>query len=120
MNNEIELLFKNFIVDGKKIPVEFANYEGSSEEYVVYFSNGEHGSSYSDDKLDTTTVEYDFNIYSKSNFLNILNELKKILYKNGWNFIEDSEDIYESDTHFFHKVTTWNKERDEIIWQELD
>ena len=118
MNEEIEKIFADFTVDNRKIPIEFGNYEGSSEDYVVYYSNGERGSSYYDNKIASVTIEYDFNIYSKSNFLNILNELKKILYKNGWDFIEDSEDIYENDTHFFHKVTTWSKERDDLKWLE--
>lgn len=111
MNNEIEMLFSNFIV-----PVVFGNYTGKEEKYVVYFSNGETPVFYGDDKVLASVNTYDFNIYTKGNYLNILNELKKILSDNGWNWVEDGEDIYEDDTHFFHKVTTWSKERIDFKW----
>lgn len=118
MNNIIENIFNNFVVDGKEIPVEFGKYEGSSEIYIVYFSNGETPDFYGDDKILASKNTYDFNIYTKGNFFNILNKVKEKLYDNGWEWIEDSEDIYEEDTRFFHKVTTWSKERNDFRWQE--
>ena len=113
MNSEIKTIFSNFIV-----PVEFGKYRGNEEEYVVYFSNGETPALHADDSVIASNNTYDFNIYSKGNYLNILNEVKKKLNDNGWTWIEDSEDIYEEDTRFFHKVTTWSKERNDFEWQE--
>ena len=90
--------------------------DAGSNVLPVYFSNGETPVFYGDDKVLASVNTYDFNIYTKGNYLNILNELKKILSDNGWNWVEDGEDIYEDDTHFFHKVTTWSKERNDFKW----
>ncbi len=118
MNSEIETIFSDFIVDNVKIPVEFAKYNGDSEIYIVYFSNGETPSLNADDEVIASENTYDFNIYTKGNYLNILKEVKRKLNDNDWNWVEDSEDIYEDDTRFFHKVTTWSKERNDFEWQE--
>lgn len=112
MNDEIELMFKNFAVDNKKIPVEFMNYFGKEETFIVYNSLGETPSLHGDDEAIASTNTYDFNIYTKGNFLPILKEIKKILKANKWRWQEDSEDLYEEDTRYFHKVTTWSKEGD--------
>lgn len=114
MNSEIENLFSNFIVDNKKIPVSFLEYTGGKETYVVYNSLGEEPTFFGDNEVLASEDTYDFNIYTKGNFLKILRELKKKLKNNGWTWNEDSEDIYEEDTGYFHKVTTWSKERNDF------
>lgn len=106
MNDEIELMFSNFLC-----PVEFMDYKGNEETYVVYHSTGEVPALHGDNRVLGSIDTYDFHIYTKGNYLTILKELKKILENNGWSWIEDSEDYFESDTHFFNKVTTWSKER---------
>ena len=113
MNSEIETIFSDFMV-----PVVFGKYTGTEEQYVVYFSNGETPIFHGDNKVLASSNTYDFNIYTKGNYLNILNELKKKLNDNGWTWVEDGEDIYEEDTRFFHKPTTWSKERNDFEWQE--
>lgn len=111
MNAEIEQIFSNFIVNDKQIPVEFLDYQGSEETYIVYSSLGEEPSFFGDNEVLVSEDTYDFDIYTKGNFLDILKQLKKILNENGWTWIEDSEDLYEKDTGYFHKATTWSKER---------
>lgn len=118
MNSEIETIFSNFVVDNVEIPVEFLNYQGNKETFIVYNSLGETPELSADDRVIASENTYDFNIYTKGNYLNILNEVKKKLNDNDWNWIEDSEDIYEDDTRFFHKVTTWSKERNDFEWLE--
>ena len=112
MNDEIELMFKNFTVKNKKIPVEFMNYTGKEETYVTYISLGETPELHADNEAIASINTYDFDIYTKGNFLPILRELKKILKANKWRWQEDSEDMYEEDTRYFHKVTTWSIEGD--------
>lgn len=111
MNSEIEEMFSNFTVNEKQIPVSFVDYQGSEETYIVYNSLGEEPIFFGDNDVLASENTYDFNIYTKGNYLDILKETKKVLKNNGWTWEEDSEDLYETDTHFFHKVTTWSKER---------
>ena len=118
MNEEIEMLFKGFKVDEELVPVIFMSYdplydsdEINYENYVTYASNGETPSLHADDVLLASNESYDFNIHTKHNFFPILNEIKKILETNGWNWVEDSEDFFDSKSRYFQKVTTWSKER---------
>lgn len=111
MNNEIKKIFSNFIVDNQKIPVEWQKYLGTEETYVVYSSLGEKPELHANDIPIASVDTYDFDIYSKSNYLNILKEIKNKLISAGWTWIEDSEDLFEEDTGFYHKITTWCKEK---------
>lgn len=110
-NQELENLFIDFTVNGEKIPFEFLDYIGEKEKYIVYNSQGEEPVFFGNDEVLATVCTYDFNIYAKGNYLDILEEIKKKLNDADWVWIEDSEDIYEKDTRFFHKSTTWQKER---------
>lgn len=110
-NQELETLFADFTVNNKKIPFEFLDYEGTEETYIVYNSLGEEPVFFGDDEVLATVSTYDIHIYTKGNYLDILKEVKKKLYNADWTWDEDSEDLYEKDTRFFHKVTTWQKER---------
>ena len=111
MNNEIENLFKDFKVKEKPIEVSFLNHKGSEETYIVYSSIGERPDFWGDDEILSSLDTYDFDIYTKGNYLDILKEIKKKLKENNWTWVEDSEDMYEEDTKYFHKTTTWTKER---------
>ena len=106
MNDIIETLFNNFTVDGVAIPVEFLNYQGHGEPYVVY-SNYDKDNSYSaDDDLAGYVTYYDFDVYGKGNIEPIIEAVKKILKGAGWTWQprRDSPDFYEADTEYYHKT----------------
>ena len=113
MNEELENIFKDFKVNKKPIEVSFLKHKGKSETYVVYSSIGETPDFWGDNEVLASINTYDFDIYTKGNYLDILKEVKKILKENGWTWVEDSEDMYEEDTRYFHKTTTWSKERND-------
>ena len=52
-----------------------------------------------------------FDIYTKGNYLNILKAVKKKLKDNEWSWISDSADMYETDTKYYHKTATFEKEQ---------
>lgn len=114
MNSEIERIFKNFQVEEETIPVSFLVYKGNSEKYITYQSTSDEPVLACDDEIETSVIEYDFDIYSKGNYLKLLEEVKKILKSNGWLWVGDSPDMYEQDTGFYHKTTTFQKERSVI------
>jgi len=111
VNETIETLFANFIVDGKKIPVEFMEYEGDSDTYITYQEIGVQSGLCADNMPQYEIAIYDFDIYSTNNYLKVLKELKKKLLENGFVWNEDSEDMFEHETRFFHKTTTFEIER---------
>lgn len=110
MNSEILKIFKDFTVDGERIPVDWLRYKGKAKKYVVFSCLGGNADFSADDDCEYSVKQYDFDIYSDSNYLNILKAVKKLLKNNGWAWYEDSPDMYEEDTKLYHVTTTFEKE----------
>ena len=106
MNELIESILANFTVDGVAIPVSFMFYEGHGEPYVVYMQQDADGSLSGDDELLGYVDYYDFDVYAKGNYLNIIESLKAILKANNfvWQPSRTSQDFYEVDTGYYHKT----------------
>lgn len=111
VNSEIKKLFENFTVDGVSIPVVFLRYKGDKETYVTYTQISIDNTFNTDDELDAYIVNYDFDVYTKGNYLKIIEAIKEILEANGWDWqpMNDSPDMYESDTGYFHKTVCFSK-----------
>lgn len=106
MNEIIENIFENFTVDNVQIPVSFLYYNGHSKSYVTYNNTNTGSTSYCDDGLEHYVETYDFDIYSKGNYLKIVEGVKNLLEANGfiWQPSMTSADLYEEDTGYFHKT----------------
>lgn len=106
MNELIESIFQNFTVDDVEIPVSFMFYEGHGEPYVVYMQQDAAGSLSGDDELIGYVDYYDFDVYSKGNFLKIVESIKTLLKNNNfvWQPSRSSQDMYETDTGYYHKT----------------
>jgi len=111
MNNELQTIFTNFAVGGVNIPVSFIRYTGKSTTYITYQEIQEDTSFSADDDLQAYVTYYDFDIYSKSNYLNIIESVKKVLKDNGWEWQPSmtSQDLYEDDTGYYHKTLCFAK-----------
>lgn len=106
MNELIQSIFKDFTVDGVKIPVSFMYYEGHGEPYIVYMEQDADSSYSGDDELLGYVVYYDFDVYSQGNYLKVIEALKDKLKENGfiWQPSRSSIDMYENDTGYYHKT----------------
>ena len=106
MNELIVSLFQNFIVDGQQIPVKYLYYEGHDEPYVTYMHMDADGSFSGDDELLGYVDYYDFDVYSKSDYTDIVESVKQLLTQNGfvWQPSRSSADMYEADTGYYHKT----------------
>lgn len=115
MNSEIQELFENFTVEGKSIPVAFLRYRGKETTYITYQEIQEDNSFSADDDLQAYVTYYDFDIYSKSNYLTIMESVKEILKANGWIWQPSmtSQDLYEDDTGYYHKTLCFAKVKEE-------
>lgn len=109
MNSEIEAILEELIIDNKKIPFAYMDYKGKSSSYLTYHLISKEPS-YADDYPFFVVCTYDFDIYSKKNYLKIEEKLKQLLLDNDWVWVEDMEDEYETDTLYFHKTITFRKE----------
>jgi len=120
MNALIEQALANFIVDGKEIPVSFLFYEGHDDAYIVYMQQDMNNSLTGDDDLIGYVSYYDFDVYSKGNYTNIISMLKLKLKEVGfvWQPSRSSIDMYETDTGYYHKTLNFaifKNAEDEII-----
>ena len=110
MNSVIETIFQNFEVNGELIPVSFLRYNGKKTSYVTYMQTDSDNSISGDNELLGYVSYYDFDVYSKGNYLKIV---KKIMKAGGfmWQPSRTSEDMYEDDTGYFHKTLCFAIER---------
>lgn len=106
MNELIEQILANFTVDDTPIPVSYMFYEGHGEPYIVYMQENADNSLSGDDELIGYVDYYDFDVYAKGNYNNIVKSLKQILVANGfvWQPSRSSADMYETETEYYHKT----------------
>lgn len=106
MYEELKALFDDFQVNGVSIPVALLFYDGHGEPYVVYREYDKDNSYSSDDEISGYITYFDFDVYSKGNFLPIIEAIKSILKNAGWTWQprRDSPDMYEADTGYYHKT----------------
>lgn len=114
MNREIEQLFNDFNVDGVDIPIAFIRYRGDLKTFITYHEIDNQPRVEADNKPIYSVSEFDFDIYTDGNYLNIVSEVKKILINNDYVWIDDSPDMFEEDTRLYHKTITFAKERSVI------
>ena len=115
MNEIIEAAFTDFSVDGVEIPVKFLRYEGHGEPYITYQQTDAEMSISADDDLLGYVDHYDFDIYSKGNYIPIIDAVKAVMKSIGFRWItsDTSGDMYETETGYYHKVLSFAIHREE-------
>jgi uncharacterized protein (DUF302 family) len=112
-NTVIEEIFANFAVGGVEIPVAFLFYNGNRTTYVTYQQTDASNELSGDDELENYVDFYDFDVYSKGNYIPIVEALKIKLKDAGfkWHPARSSGDMYEPDTKLYHKSLSFSIER---------
>lgn len=113
INSVIEQLFTNFTVDGVVIPVSFLRYTGNKTTYITYMLTDTNNSLSAEDQIENYVDLYDFDIYSKGNYLKIIEEVINKMTQAGfiWQPSQSSGDMYEDDTGYFHRTLCFAIER---------
>ena len=112
MNEEIRTIFGDGItVKETIIPVAHLRYKGKSKTFAVWSLMGETPELIADDEPLYSVVSVDINIYSDSNYLDLITEVKRLMKENEWIWVEDSSEMYEEDTGLYHICSTFEKER---------
>lgn len=113
MNDEILNVFKDFEVDGVQIPVALIKYDGHGEPYVVFSREDDANTLSADDALQAWVTYYDFDIYSKSNYLSIVQAVRDRLEEAGWTWqpSRSNFDNFEQETGYYHVTLNFAKER---------
>lgn len=112
MYKEIKSILGNSIkVGSKSIPVEHLKYKGKSKTFVTWTLLSESPSLFGDDEALCSVAGVDIDVFSDGNYLDIMKEIKIVMKDNGWQWDEDSEEMYEEDTELYHRTITFQKER---------
>lgn len=106
-NSEIETALSHL-----GVPVAFMFYEGDETTYVTYMQTDKESIEAGDDEVLGCVQYYDFDVYSKGNYLTVINNLIDLMVDAGWTYqpSRDSPDLYERDTKYFHKTISLAKE----------
>ncbi len=110
MENEIKKILK------LDVPVAHLKYKGRQKNYVIWSIIEEEPSFSSDDEITNSGTTVDIDVYSDSNYLKIVNSIKKIMKENDWIWNGDSQELFEEETGLYHKTSSFKKERN-IEWQ---
>lgn len=112
-NSLIEQIFAGFTVGGVEIPVKFLRYNGDADTYITYQHTDSQNPLSGDDELLNYVDFYDFDFYSKGNYLPIIEAAKVILKNNGftWRPTRSSSDMFDPDTKLYHKTLSFSIER---------
>ena len=106
LNSIITGLLANFTVDGTTIPAKWQYYQGHGEPYLTWQQVDMDNSYAGDDSLLGYVTYIDFDVYSKGNYMRIIEELYALLTNNHFTFqpSRTSADMYEVDTGYYHKT----------------
>lgn len=115
LNAEIERVL-NDQTTGLGVPVAFMFYDGNAETYVTYMQLDKDNVLAGDDAILGCVQYYDFDVYSKFNYLTVVTNLINKLTAAGWTYqpSRDGPDLYERDTKYFHKTICLAKESEVI------
>ena len=115
MNELIQTIFQGFTVDGVSIPVKYMFYEEHGEPYITYQEVDADNPLDADDDLWLYVDYYDFDVYSKGNYLEIVEKVKEKLKENDFVWIpgNSSSDMYETETGYYHKTLNFAHVRKE-------
>ena len=93
------------------VPVAHLKYKGNNKTYVVWTIIDEMPAFSSDDEITDSEVNVDIDIYSDSNYLKIMKDIKNKMKENEWIWNGDSVEMYEEDTGLYHKTISFKKGR---------
>ena len=122
MIDTITSLFNGFTVNGVAIPVVFTYYFGHGEPYVTFYESDDDNSFGGDDELEMYVAYYDFNVYARTDYLAIFEELRTRLESIGLRFqpSRSSSMMYETDTRYYHRTYCFAYiQQDSINEQEI-
>lgn len=99
-------------LDDIKVEHGYMHYDGDADTYITYMQTDKSNTLAGDNTVIGCVVYYDFDIYSRGNWLDLVDTLVETMEGYGWTYepSRDSPDMYETDTRFYHKTICMAKE----------
>jgi hypothetical protein len=102
INPLVEKAFKDFTVDGEKIPIFFMHYDGKSAKYLTYYQWSETPTLFTDNSNQNEAAYGTIDVWSSGNYKNIVEATKETLKQNNFTWTDTASEMYESDTGYYH------------------
>ena len=108
-NNEIIMSALNGqITQGtKNVPIAYMQYKGDSQTYITFREIDKTPEFSADNECEYSIAKFTVDIFSKGNLLDIVSQVKEKMKANDFSWFEDSPDLYEEDTKYYHKALTF-------------
>ncbi|MPM61780.1 hypothetical protein SDC9_108640 [bioreactor metagenome] len=90
-----------------KIPVAFQKYNGKAETYITFHEYLAAGEEYEDDEESLTAHYIQVDVWSKTDYTDIVKNIKQLLLKAGFKRLNEA-DLYEEDVKIYHKGLKFN------------
>ena len=110
MNEELKEIFGEAL-SGGTVPVAHLRYKGKDTTYVTWTITAEAPALSADNEPLYSVVAVDVDVFSKGNYLALVNEIKQLMKQHEWVWTGDSPEMYEEDTELYHKTISFEKER---------
>lgn len=89
------------------VPVAFANYNQTADTYIVFIEYNQAPKLNADDKEIITKHFFQVDVFSKENYLQLVEELKERMKQAGFSRMFESE-TYEEEMKMFRKILRFN------------
>lgn len=89
-------------------PAANLTYGGTAQTYITYQIYDETGQDFADDQEISGSYFVQVNIFSKSNYEELVNNVYDAMIENGFTRMFGTE-FFENDTKFYHKVYRFEK-----------
>lgn len=84
------------------IPISFQRYSGNVETYITFHEYFLGGEEFEDDEEAYTSHYIQIDLWSKSDYTNLVKDIKDLLKVAGFNRLNEI-DLYEEETKIYHK-----------------
>jgi len=112
MNEEIKLILgESLFIGGEEIPIAHLKYRGKSKKFITWTMLDEEPAFSANDEVLCSICPVDIDVFSESNYLDIIKEIKQKMKNAEWVWTGDSAEMYEEDTNLYHKTCSFEKER---------
>lgn len=107
----IKEIFKDY-----PTPIEWLYYDGHEDTYVVYGTTSYESTLRGDNKVLGYIEYFNFTVYSKSNYNDLIEDIKNKLQENGYMWMPErsSGDNFHEETGLYYKTLCFAIEREEI------
>lgn len=101
----VDALLKNAL-ETLQVPVARLHYSGDASSFIVYQLVTGLEADHSDDDVQATEFTYMVNLYTKGNYINLLQSIRTALRGAGFYGVAIEAEIYEQDTGYYHVPLT--------------